>query len=70
MADIIIARANEKIKSWSNALFNLGSALTAASAVRLYDRQELDISLVTWAISAALLIWVAHVILDLLESED
>lgn len=63
-------RANERIKAWSSALFNLGSALAAASVVRFYDKLAFDLPLIIWSAGSASLIWVAHSILGLLESEN
>ena len=69
MTDLSILRANERIKAWSSALFNLGSALAGAAVVRFYDKLAFDLPLIVWSAGAASLIWVAHSILGLLDSE-
>ena len=67
--DSEILRSNERVKAWSNLLMNLGGALLAACAVRFFNERQLDLTLLTWTVGMAALIFAAHKVIDLLESE-
>ncbi len=69
MAEPEVIRANERLKGWSNLLFNLGGALLGAAAVRLYGLMTIDFSVALWSILSAGLIWLAYLVLGLLQSE-
>ena len=60
---------NERWKSVSRTLFQLGSALLAAAAVRLYGSLTFDWTLALWSIGAGALISGGWKVLSLLESE-
>lgn len=65
-----VIRANERYRSASRTLFQLGAALLAASAVKLYDQQRLTLETVGWLVGSSVLIWSGWILLGLLDSED
>ncbi|MES2444816.1 MAG: hypothetical protein V4574_18490 [Pseudomonadota bacterium] len=69
MSDPSIIQANERLKGLANLLFNLGAALLGAVAVRLYGLMTIDVSIALWSILSATLIWMAYMVLGLLQSE-
>lgn len=66
---IEITRRNKRIEQISSAFMNLGTALIAATAVRLFDRVSLDWTTLLWSGAATLLIWLGLNVLGLLEEE-
>lgn len=60
---------NERIKSVSRTLFQLGGALFAASAVKLYGDRAIGFEVVLWFLVSGIVMWVGWLILALLESE-
>ena len=66
---IEVTRRNKRAEQISSALMNLGTALVAATAVRLFDQVAFDPTSLLWSGIAAALIWVGMKTLDLLEEE-
>ena len=62
-------RRNKRIEQISSAFMNLGTALIAATAVRLFDRVWFDLTSALWSVVAAALIWFGLKVRDLLEAE-
>lgn len=62
--------ANERIKSISRTLFQVGSALFAAAFVRAYSTNWVSLGTVGWFLASAALMWLGWKILIRLESES
>ncbi len=60
---------NERWKAISRSLFQLGSALFGAAAVRLYSNLTFDGALMLWSFAAAALIYSGWQVLMMLEPE-
>jgi hypothetical protein len=60
---------NERYKSVSRSLFQLGSALLAAAVVKIYSSQTVTIETGSWLFVAFVVIWSGWQVLALLESE-
>ena len=60
---------NERGKSVSRSLFQLGTALLGGDAVKTYNEAEIAIEAVIWLGASVLLIWTGWLILGLLEPE-
>lgn len=69
MADPQIMVANERWKSLSRTLFQLGAVLLSASAVEVYRDAALTIEVAVWSAAAFGLIYVGWKVLILLEPE-
>ena len=69
MADPKIMCENERTKSISRTLFQLGSVLFAAAAVKIYG-EGLSIEAASWSLTAFALMFVGWKILILIESES
>ena len=61
--------ANKRVKAVPGLLFNLGGALAAAAIVRLYATVTVDTELMLWSVGAAILIYLAWLMLSLLKTE-
>ena len=64
-----VTRRNKRVEQISSVFSNLGTALVAATAVRLFDQVKFDLTLLLWSVTAAFLIWLGTKLLDLLEEE-
>lgn len=64
-----ILRANERIKSASNLISNLGAALLAAASARWFVN-GFDLYAGSWILVSIALIWVSMRSLTLLEPEE
>lgn len=62
-------RRNEKIKALATISGQLGTALFAAAAVRIYDKSKLEAASAFWILVSFVLIWVTMWSLGKLESE-
>ena len=60
---------NERWKSVSRSVTQLGTALLAAAAVKGYTSGGLSIETLEWFVMSAILMWTGWVILSLLEAE-
>lgn len=69
MADPVIMTANERIKSVSRTLLQLGSALLAATAVRVYAEGAVSLETGGFFLTSSMLMWVGWKSLIGLESE-
>ena len=67
--EIDVHRRNKRVEQISSAFMNLGTALAAATAVRLFDRVSFDWSSAIWSVTTIGLIWFGLKVLDLLEQE-
>lgn len=65
-----ILRWNERMKAISSLSFNLGGALTAAVVVKVYNAPKLDLDVALWSAGMAFLLWLAYMLLGLLEQEE
>jgi hypothetical protein len=65
-----VIRANERYRSASRTLFQLGAALIAAAVVRGYDDGRVTVETLGWLLASFALIWAGWLILGLLDSED
>jgi hypothetical protein len=63
-------RANERFRSISRTMFQLGAALLGAAVVKAYGAGGLTSETAGWCVGAASLIWVGWQVLGLLDSED
>lgn len=70
MKDMPTVRRNERIRSVSRSLLQLGTALLAAAAVKAYHDRAFSVDALVWLVGSTPLIWVRLSALDLLESED
>jgi len=70
LKDRKVIRSNERYRSVSRTLFQLGAALLAAAAVRVYSDQTFSPETLVWLSSSASLMWTGWLILGLLDSED
>lgn len=70
MADPVIMCANERWKSVSRTLFQLGSLLFAAAIVKIYGSFTLTLETGCWLIAALGITYVGWKVLILLESES
>ena len=61
--------SNERIKAAAGLLFNLGGALFAATAVKVYSDPVFDRAVLLWSLATAALIYAAWLVLSLLERE-
>jgi hypothetical protein len=62
-----ILTLNERVKGFSNFLFNLAAALIAATGARLWARVDVDLTVVAWLGGATALLLLASGVLYLLE---
>jgi hypothetical protein len=69
MADPVIMCANERCKSISRTLFQVGSVLFAAAAVKIYNETSLIFEAALWLSAAFGLMFLGWKMLILLESE-
>lgn len=71
MADPVIMAANERIKSISRTMMQLGAALLAGAIVRMYADAAVSLEPLMWLLGAGALIFAAWkmLMLMLLESE-
>ena len=60
---------NERFKSVSRTLFQLGAALLAAASVKFYSDVTITIETACWIVASVGLMWLGWIILGLLESE-
>jgi len=65
-----IIRANERLKGIASLFFNLGGAVVGAVAVRMYAVPGVDFIAALWCTGAVALIWIAYMLLGLLQSEE
>lgn len=70
MSDPEIVRANARVNAWSNTFMNLGSALVAADAYRVFVQVIADLVTALWTLGAALLIFTGLKVLGLLEADE
>jgi len=70
MADPIIMAANERTKSVSRTLLQIGSALCAAAAVRGYNANWVSLEVGGWFLASCMLMWVGWKMLIRLEPES
>lgn len=70
MADPQIMTENERIKSISRTLLQVGSALFAAALVKAYGANGLALETAAWLLTAAALMFLGWKILILLDSEN
>ena len=69
MTESQILTLNERVKGFSNFLFNLAAALLAATTARAWVNGGMDFSALLWLAVAIALILLAHRVLYLLEPE-
>ena len=69
MTESQILTLNERVKGFSNYLFNLSAALLAAAAARAWVNGGVDLSALLWLAVAIGLLLLAHGVLYLLEPE-
>ncbi|WP_156679555.1 hypothetical protein [Sphingomonas profundi] len=62
--------ANERVKAVSGLLFNLGPALVATIAARIYVSGATDRTALLWSTGAMLTIWSGWKLLHLLHAEE
>lgn len=62
-------RRSEKIKTLATITGQLGTALFAAAAVRIYDKMTLELATFFWIVVSFVLIWVTMWSLGKLEAE-
>ena len=70
MADPVIMTANERWKSLSRTLFQLGAVLASAATVEIYDDGALSLETAIWLLCALGLMFIGWKVLILLESES
>jgi hypothetical protein len=70
MADPVIMAANERVKSISRTLLQIGSALLAAATIRIYTDNWVSLEAGGWILTAAALMWLGWKILIRLEPES
>ena len=70
MTESQILTYNERVKGFSNFLFNLAAALIAATAARIWAWTGPDLSALAWMIVAVILLLLASGLLYLLEPES
>lgn len=64
-----VLRLNERLKTISNVVANLGAGLLAGAAARWFSR-GLDLYASSWILVAFGLIWISQQILVMLQAED
>jgi hypothetical protein len=70
MTESQILTYNERIKGFSNFLFNLAAGLVAAAAARIWVWKGPDLTALAWLVVASILLSLASGILYLLEPEN
>ena len=70
MTESQILTYNERLKAFSNYLFNLGAALTAAAGARLWTLGGPDPSSLVWLAAALALLSLGSALLYLLEPSE
>lgn len=69
MADQPPHVTNERYRSVSRTLFQLGAALLAAGVVKVYSARQLSFETLGWLFAASVVIWIGWLVLGLLGSE-
>lgn len=70
MKDPGIVRTNAQLNAVSSMLMNLGGALVAADAYRVFVQLIADLTTAFWTLAATALIFAALKLLSLLEADE